>query len=286
MRAIEALREVLRLRPDADDQRLRLARLLEETGSPSEAAAEYLELARRCQAQSRIEEATTHAETALRLDPNSREAKELIGALHETLAERRADRRHRPCAGRRERHRPSSRPGGDRRAALAAVRDRADHRAGAKAPGGRRHRRRDRSSMSARSTLGMERSDVFYSLGLLYQERGDHQRAVEVLMRAASDPEYALSAHYALGTSYQELGPAAAGRPGVRADHPPGRSPVDRQGRVRRPDPDVRERRADLHPAERYRPRRLALLDAGELPATASAGAKSAPTSSARRPRS
>ena len=52
----------------------------------------------------------------------------------------------------------------------------------------------------------MERSDVFYSLGLLYQERGDHQRAAEALTRAASDPEYALSAHYALGASYQELG--------------------------------------------------------------------------------
>src|SRR5262249_53971528 len=54
--------------------------------------------------------------------------------------------------------------------------------------------------------LGMERSDVFYSLGLLYQERGDHRRAAEALTRAATDPEYALSAHYALGASYQELG--------------------------------------------------------------------------------
>src|SRR6266508_1371670 len=32
-RAIEALHEVLRLRPDADDQRVHLARLLEESGS-------------------------------------------------------------------------------------------------------------------------------------------------------------------------------------------------------------------------------------------------------------
>jgi len=38
IRAIEALREVLRLQPDADDQRLRMARLIEETGSPSEAS--------------------------------------------------------------------------------------------------------------------------------------------------------------------------------------------------------------------------------------------------------
>ena len=35
MRAVEALREVLRLRPDADEQRLRMARLIEEAGSPS-----------------------------------------------------------------------------------------------------------------------------------------------------------------------------------------------------------------------------------------------------------
>jgi len=86
IRAIEALREVLRLRPDADDQRLRMARLIEESGSPSEATNEYLELARRCQAQSRIEEATTYAERALRIDSSSREAKELIATLHETLS--------------------------------------------------------------------------------------------------------------------------------------------------------------------------------------------------------
>ncbi|MFO7168242.1 MAG: tetratricopeptide repeat protein, partial [Chloroflexota bacterium] len=55
-------------------------------------------------------------------------------------------------------------------------------------------------------SMGCERSDVFYSLGLIYQERGDHERAVEVLARAVSDDEYALSAHYALGTSYQALG--------------------------------------------------------------------------------
>src|SRR5205814_2858665 len=63
-----------------------MARLIEESGSPSEATAEYLELARRRQAQSRIEEATTYAERALRIDPSSREAKELIATLHETLS--------------------------------------------------------------------------------------------------------------------------------------------------------------------------------------------------------
>ena len=85
-RAIEALREVLRLRAGDDTARARLARLLEEGGSQAEAAVEYLELARRRQSEGRIEQATQDAETALRLDPNSREAKELIGTLHEALA--------------------------------------------------------------------------------------------------------------------------------------------------------------------------------------------------------
>jgi tetratricopeptide (TPR) repeat protein len=57
--------------------------------------------------------------------------------------------------------------------------------------------------------MGTERSDVFYSLGLLYQDRGNHQRAVELLPRAAADEEYALSAHYMLGQSYQALGQLA-----------------------------------------------------------------------------
>src|SRR5262245_51028858 len=40
MRAVEALREALRVRPAADDQRERLARTLEEIGSRGEAAVE------------------------------------------------------------------------------------------------------------------------------------------------------------------------------------------------------------------------------------------------------
>ncbi|NTV65579.1 MAG: tetratricopeptide repeat protein, partial [Oscillochloris sp.] len=54
-------------------------------------------------------------------------------------------------------------------------------------------------------SAGMERADIFYSLGLIYQERGDHKAAVGMLNRAASDPEYALSSHFALGQSYRDL---------------------------------------------------------------------------------
>jgi tetratricopeptide (TPR) repeat protein len=209
-RAIEALREVLRLRPDADDQRLRMARLIEETGASSEAAAEYLALARRLQAQSRIEEATTHAETALRLDSGSREAKELIGALHETLASAAqisvtgtgrgsqglgdaAPTPNFPVPGMTGALR-SQQFAIEQIIALAQKHQEAGDSEGAI------------GQYERAIGMGMERSDVFYSLGLLYQERGDHARAVQALHNAAHDPEYALSAHYALGSSYQTLG--------------------------------------------------------------------------------
>ncbi len=214
IRAIEALREVLRIRPDADDQRLRMARLIEESGSPSEATAEYLELARRRQSQSRIEEATTYAERALRIDPSSREAKELIATLHETLSN--AAQIAVTGSGI-----------GDPGLGIGSMSPVPSPQS--LAPGSTGALRSQQFAIEQIITLaqkhqeagdaeaaieqyeravklGMERSDVFYSLGLLYQERGDHQRAAEALTRAASDPEYALSAHYALGASYQELG--------------------------------------------------------------------------------
>jgi tetratricopeptide (TPR) repeat protein len=213
-RAIEALREVLRLRPDADDQRLRMARLIEETGASAEAAAEYLELARRLQARSRIEEATTHAETALRLDPGSREAKELIGALHETLASAAQISVTESGVGGQglgagiTSPTPNSQP--PTPAMTGALRSQQfaieqiitlaqKHQEAGDSEGAI-------GQYERAIAMGMERSDVFYSLGLLYQERGDHARAVQALHNAAHDPEYALSAHYALGSSYQTLG--------------------------------------------------------------------------------
>jgi tetratricopeptide (TPR) repeat protein len=205
IRAIEALREVLRLRPEADEQRLRMARLIEESGSPSEATAEYMELARRCQSQSRIEEATTYAERALRIDPSSREAKELIATLHASLsnAAQIAVSTPAPVGESASAFIPAGAATGALRSQQFAVEQiitlaQKHQEAGDAEAAIEQYERAIK--------LGMQRSDVFYSLGLLYQERGDHQRAAEALTRAASDPEYALSAHYALGTSYQELG--------------------------------------------------------------------------------
>ena len=203
-RAIEALREVLRLRPTADDQRLQLAHLLEDGGSPADAAAEYLELARRFQSLGRIDEATSFAETSLKFDPAGREAKELIAALHESLASA------------AQIAVTSPQPPGDAAPAFVAP-------AGTSALRSQQfaieqiialaQKHQEAGDAAGAITqyeralgMGLTRSDVFYSLGLLYQERGDHEQAVGVLTRAAHDPEYALSAHFSLGASYQQLG--------------------------------------------------------------------------------
>ncbi len=201
-RAIDALNEALRLQPDADDQRKRLAQLLADHGATADAAKHYLELARRCQARGQLDQAADLAETALRCEPENREAKELIAVLHDALATTvqsaietttpAADASPLPIIG----------TGGlrgahlaiDRIVALAHERQEAGDIDGAI------------EQYERALKLGADRSDVFYSLGLLYQERGDYQRAVELLQGAAGDPEYALSAHYMLGQSYQALG--------------------------------------------------------------------------------
>lgn len=201
-RAIDALHEALRLQPDADDQRLRLAQLLADHGAATDAAAHYLELARRSQARGQLEQAAELAEMALRCEPDNREVKELIAALHDALATTVqsaieatttvADATPLPMIG----------TGGlrgahiaiDRIVALAYERQEAGDIDGAI------------EQYERALKLGTDRSDVFYSLGLLYQERGEYQRAVELLQSAAGDQEYALSAHYMLGQAYQALG--------------------------------------------------------------------------------
>jgi tetratricopeptide (TPR) repeat protein len=205
-KTIEALRDVLRLQPDADDQRVRLARLLEESGSANEAAAEYLELARRRQSAD-LETAANLADTAVRLDPNNREAKELIAHIHSALAS--------AVQGVYEAPTPAS-PAAPTSATLPTF----------GATGGLRGRQLAVDQIVAQAqerqeagdldgaaegyeraiSMGSERTDVFYSLGLIFQERGDHRRAVELLVRAAADEEYALSAHFTLGGCYEALG--------------------------------------------------------------------------------
>ncbi len=214
-RTIEVLRDILRLRPELDDERERLATLLRESGARNKAAVEYFNLARHYQERGMLDDSADRVEIALQLDPENREAKELLGALHEAMA--RAADTDAPAGG----------GGGGGGTATAAPTTSSELRPSAVS--GRSGSLRSQQFVLEKRiaqahemqeagdidgaiqqyeeaiNAGLQRADVFYSLGLLYQEREDHHEAVKMLEQAATDPEYALSAHFALGASYTEL---------------------------------------------------------------------------------
>ncbi|MFV9503031.1 MAG: tetratricopeptide repeat protein [Oscillochloridaceae bacterium umkhey_bin13] len=205
--AIEALRDLLKLDPTATEQRKRLARLYEDAGGVREAAGEYLLVAQHLFQATQLDQAAESAEVALRLDPNSREAKDLIVTIREAMAraaglgedDQQDDATPEPAA-----LRPSfAGMTGALRSQQFALEKLVEQAQKAQEAG----------EIEAATKLyeqaisgGLERADVLYSLGLLYQERGDHRMATGVLTRASTDHEYALSAHFALGQSYRELG--------------------------------------------------------------------------------
>ncbi|EFO79318.1 Tetratricopeptide TPR_2 repeat protein [Oscillochloris trichoides DG-6] len=200
--AVEPLREILNLRPDMDDQRQRLARLFEEIGSVRDAANEYLALARRLHEAQQYDRAAEAAETVLRLDPNSREAKDLIITLRDAMAR---------AAGMASQPAPTSHDLPIHATSMTGMLRSQQFQAEKLVE--QAMKRQEAGDADGAADLyeqaiasGLERADVFYSLGLIYQERNDHKSAVGVLNRAANDPEYALSAHFALGQSHRELG--------------------------------------------------------------------------------
>jgi tetratricopeptide (TPR) repeat protein len=206
IQAVEALRELLRLRPEAEDQRVRLARLYEEQGDIRAAAAEHLLLARQALDAGSLDQAAQAAEMTLRLDPASREAKDFIVGVRDTMARAAGLESSAPAQGSVATTDPRANLGpmtGALRSQQFQIEKLVEQAQKAQEAGDV-----DGAARLYEQAVeaGLERADVFYSLGLIYQERGDHKGAVALLTRAAGDPEYALSAHFALGQSYKEMG--------------------------------------------------------------------------------
>ncbi|WP_298818456.1 tetratricopeptide repeat protein [Chloroflexus sp.] len=197
LQAAEALRELLALQPELDGQRRRLAQLYEDFGALPEAAETHLELAQRLIAQGDLPAALKEAEWALRLAPNHRVARELTNRLREQLGGQSAT----PLRGT-----SSLRPN----LPTSALRGSASQpeQLVTEAIACQQAGDEERAITLYEQALqaGLERADVLYSLGLLYQSRGNLKAAVSVLTRAAGDSEYALSAHFALGQVYRDLG--------------------------------------------------------------------------------
>ncbi|MEF3272936.1 MAG: tetratricopeptide repeat protein [Chloroflexus sp.] len=197
LQAAEALRELLALQPEDDGQRRRLAQLYEDIGALPEAADTHIELAQRLIAQSDPAAALKEVEWALRLVPNHRVGRELANRLREQLGSQPIT----PLRGTsslRPTHPTSALRGTSAQAEQLVTEAIACQQAG--------DEERAIALYEQALQAGLERADVLYSLGLLYQARGDLKAAVGVLTRAAGDPEYALSAHFALGQVYRDLG--------------------------------------------------------------------------------
>ncbi len=204
--AVDPLRELLTLRPNLDDDRRKLARLYEDLGAVREAAGEHLTIAHHLYDAQQFDAAAEVAELALRLDSNSREAKDLIVTLRDAMARAAgvsAPSAATPTPG-------SSEPRASRGGMTSALRsqqfqvEKLIEQAIKKQEAGDANGAAELYEQAIEA--GLERADVLYSLGLIYQERGDHRAAVGVLNRAATDHEYALSSHFALGQSHRELG--------------------------------------------------------------------------------
>lgn len=203
-KAIAALREVVRLRPELVEQRAYLARMLEEAGAARDAALEHLALARLFQEAGQLEQAVASAETVVRLDPASREGRELITSLRDALRMAQGGGMAPPTDTAFKTGVESQLKGmtGNLRAQQSVL-DRLVNQAHELQQAGD-----NEGAIAAYEEAinsGFERADVLYSLGMLYQDRGDHKSAVPLLARASADTEYALSAHFALGSAYKEL---------------------------------------------------------------------------------
>lgn len=202
--AVEPLRELLTLRPDMDDQRRHLAQIYEDLGAVRDAANEHLTLARRLYEARQLDQAAEDAEMALRLDSNSREAKDLIVVLRDAMARAAGiEAQNTPPPGSGELRPNRSGLTGALRSQQFQV-EKLIEQAIKRQEAGDSNGAAEFYEQAVEA--GLERADVFYSLGLIYQERGDHRAAVGMLNRAASDSEYALSSHFALGQSHRELG--------------------------------------------------------------------------------
>ncbi len=200
---MQSLRELLRLAPQLDDRRKQYIHLLEESHAFGEAAKQHMILAAAYQQQGDLDTAAHHADETLRLDPENRTAKELLVALRSSMAEAAGYSLPETTTDH------ATATGSGFGANLAGIRsnqfvlERMVSEAASKQEAGDIEGAIE--GYEEVIAAGLERADVLYSLGLIYQEQGSHARATPLLTKAADDPDYALSAHYALGESYRTM---------------------------------------------------------------------------------
>lgn len=185
--AREAWEEAIQLDPYAEAARIHLAELLVDSGESRLAAEQCVAIAQMRYEQNDMPGAHEALDEALGLDP-SNNAAQILGALLKAAAPMTA---------------PTLEP-------LHSVIDTTLSADQAIARGTQEqalgHGTAALEWYQRAIELGIDRADVHFNLGTILQEQNDHAGAIVHLQRAATDPEYGVSAHYMLGASFQALG--------------------------------------------------------------------------------
>lgn len=198
--ALEAFEEAVRLTPQDTELRIRFAETLVDAGDARRAAEQCVEIARVRQAQGDPSGAEEAVDEALSLDSANRIAQALKAEL--SMAS--------PAAAPSM---PVSLPEPQPVAEAWHTGSLRDPQLLLDQMIAQAANERESGNLAAALSLyeraiqqGVERADVFYSLGMLYQERGDHTQAVALLHKVTDNEEYSMSAHYALGDSLRSMG--------------------------------------------------------------------------------
>jgi tetratricopeptide (TPR) repeat protein len=232
-RALGAWQQMANLLPESPAAHVRLGQALSESGKPQEASNAYLTAARLYRKVGNFPEAVETLERAILNDATNGEASSLLNALRgveapgqkvggpspsQVVAHESQARLARDVFVERPAETPGVRPQagrGDRTGAAG------DGKAGP--PVARQQRvetligqalelqsRGDvNAALSAYEQVvaaGVRRPEVEYNLGLLYQQAGRYEEAIEHLTLTAKLPDYAMGSHFAIAQCFKSRG--------------------------------------------------------------------------------
>lgn len=208
---MQVLQQAASLMPEHAPARDRLAEGLGAAGRPTDASAECLAAARIRQHEGHFPEAIESLERALLYDAANEDAASLLGVLRGTAAPGEAETSPSDVLARESQERLARSVMADQAAAPAADRDQVRVEALIGQALTAQARGEAAQAIDAYQQVlaaGVHRDEVEYNLGLLYQQSGRYEEAVQHLSRTAGVPGYAVGSQVAIGNCYKSRGDA------------------------------------------------------------------------------
>lgn len=208
-KVLEARQQAVKLMPEHAPSRDRLVEALGTAGRQAEASVESLAAARIRQKAGQFPEAIDSLERALLYDASNAEAASLLGKLRGTGAPGATEASPSDILARESQERLAQAVMSDQPAEPAA--DSGQRHVEALIGQALTHQARgetDEAIAAYQQVLaaGVNRSEVEYNLGLLYQQSGRYAEAIEHLSLTAKLPDYAVGSRLAIGNCYKSQG--------------------------------------------------------------------------------